>query len=131
VLVLKNVRKPRHFPIHHSIWRDIIFLYIGQKKDLHSNLCYAATQGKHKMWLLKAGGCLIEVNISTKLTFGNIVIGCLRQVGCLIEVTANTGLTVHQFSCIFHLFKYVLIIFLRVRHSKLHFFTETNVLIIF
>ena len=45
--------------------------------------------------LLKAGGCFIEVNISTKLTFGNIFIGCLRQVGCLIEVTANTGWTVY------------------------------------
>ena len=34
------------------------------------------------------------MNISTKLTFGNILFGCSRQVGCLIEVTANTGLTV-------------------------------------
>ena len=32
--------------------------------------------------------------ISTYLTFGNILFGCLRQVGCLLEVTANTGLTV-------------------------------------
>jgi len=39
-------------------------------------------------------GCLKEVNISTKLKFGNILFGCLRQVGGLIEVTANTGLTV-------------------------------------
>ena len=44
-------------------------------------------------WPLKGGGCLMEVNIRTKLKFGNIVYGCLRQVGCLIEVTANTGLT--------------------------------------
>jgi len=51
---------------------------------------------KHKKWLLKAGGCLTEVKISTKLTFGNILFGCLRQVGCLIEVTANTGLTVYR-----------------------------------
>ena len=36
----------------------------------------------------------MEVNISTKLKFGNILFGCLRQVGCLIEVTANSGLTV-------------------------------------
>jgi len=42
----------------------------------------------------KKGGCLTEVNISTKLMFWNILFGCLRQVGCLIEVTANTGLTV-------------------------------------
>jgi len=47
------------------------------------------------MWLLKAGGCLTEVNISTHLTFGNTLFGCLRQVGCLIEVTANTGWTVY------------------------------------
>jgi len=26
-------------------------------------------------------GCLTEVNISTKLRFGNILFGCLRQVG--------------------------------------------------
>jgi len=50
-----------------------------------------AAQGR---WLLKAGGCLIKVNISTKLTFGNIFIGCFRQIGCLIEVNVNTGLTV-------------------------------------
>jgi len=42
----------------------------------------AATQGKHKMWLLKAGGCLTEVNISTNLTFGNILFGCLRWDLC-------------------------------------------------
>jgi len=36
----------------------------------------------------------MEVNICTKLKFGNILFGCLRQVGCLIEVTANSGLTV-------------------------------------
>jgi len=34
------------------------------------------------------------VNISTNLTFGNILFGCLIQVGCLIEVTANSGLIV-------------------------------------
>ena len=39
----------------------------------------------------------MEVNISTKLTFGNILFDCLRQVGCLIEVTANSGLTVYIF----------------------------------
>ena len=49
---------------------------------LQSNLCYAATQEKHKRWLLRAGDCLAEVNTSTKLTFGNILYGCLRQVGC-------------------------------------------------
>ena len=48
-------------------------------------------KGSTKKWLLK---WLQEVNISTKLKFGNILFGCLRQVGCLIEVTANTGLTV-------------------------------------
>jgi len=56
------------------------------------------TKGKHKKWLLKAGGCLTEVNIRTNLTFGNILFGCLRKVGCLIEVTANTGLTVLRLS---------------------------------
>jgi len=40
------------------------------------------------------GGCLAEVNISTKLKFGNILYGCSRQVGCLIRVTANSGLSV-------------------------------------
>ena len=36
------------------------------------------------------------MNISTKkLTFGNILFGCLRQVGCFIEVTAKSGLTVY------------------------------------
>jgi len=38
----------------------------------------------------------MEVNISTKLKFGNILFGYLRQVGCLIEMTANSGLTVVQ-----------------------------------
>jgi len=61
-------------------------------------------------WPLKAGGCLIEVNIRTKLKFGNIVYGCLRQVGCLKEVTANTGLTVvkrskHKFGILFETVK--------------------------
>jgi len=28
----------------------------------------------------------VEVNISTKLKFKNILYGCLRQVGCLIKV---------------------------------------------
>jgi len=46
-------------------------------------------------WLLKAGGCLAEVNITTKLKFGNILFGCLRQVGCLIEVTTYSGLTAY------------------------------------
>jgi len=45
-------------------------------------------------WPLKAGAFLMEVNIRTKLKFGNILYGSLRQVGCLIEVTANTDLTV-------------------------------------
>ena len=36
----------------------------------------------------------MEVNISTKLKYGNILYGCLRQVGCLIKVTGNTGLIV-------------------------------------
>jgi len=47
------------------------------------------------MWLLRANGCLTEVNNSTKLKFGNILFGCLRQVGCLIEVTTNSGFIVH------------------------------------
>jgi len=49
---------------------------------------------KARKWLLKAGGCLMEVNISTKLKFGNILFVCLRQVGCLIQVIATSGLTV-------------------------------------
>ena len=47
-----------------------------------------------RKWLLKAGGCLTEVNISNKkINVWEHLFGCLRQVGCLIEVTANTGLT--------------------------------------
>jgi len=61
---------------------------------VQSNLCWAATQGKHRKWLLRAGGCLAEVSISTKSKFGNVLYWCLRQVGCLIKVTANSGLTV-------------------------------------
>jgi len=53
-------------------------------------------QREAQKWPLTAGGCLMEVNIRTKLKFDNILYGCLRQVGCLIEVTANTGLTVYQ-----------------------------------
>jgi len=30
----KNVHKPEHVQIHHSIWGDIIFLSMGQKQDL-------------------------------------------------------------------------------------------------
>jgi len=70
----------------------------------HPKLCYIYSQTcdtqPHKgstKWLLNAGGCLAEVNISTNFTFRNILFGCLRQVGCLIEVTANSGLTVVQF----------------------------------
>jgi len=33
---------------------------------------------QHKKWVLKAGGCLKKVNISTHLTFGNILFGCLK-----------------------------------------------------
>jgi len=33
---------------------------------------------KHKKWVLKADGCLTKVNISTHLTFGNILFGCLK-----------------------------------------------------
>jgi len=40
----------------------------------------------------------MEVNISTKLKFGNILFGCLRQVGCSIEMTANSGLTVYIYT---------------------------------
>jgi len=73
-----------------------LFSFI-QGSNIQSYLCQAATQGKPKKWLLKAGGCLTEVNISTNLTFGNILCTYLRQFGCLIEVTANTGLTVHHY----------------------------------
>jgi len=69
---------------------------------LQSNLCYAATQEKQKKWLLKAGGCLAEENISTKLKFGKILYGCFRQVGCLIKVTANSGLTIYTLYSIVH-----------------------------
>jgi len=82
--------------------------------DRHTNLEYSQTcvkqphKGSTKSGLLKAGGCLTEVNISTNLTFRNILFGCLRQVSCLIEVTANTGLTVYKWSigCIPELFPY-------------------------
>jgi len=33
VLVFKkNMHKPGHFPIHHSIWGEIFFLSMGQEK---------------------------------------------------------------------------------------------------
>ena len=68
MLVLKNIEhKLGHFPIHHSIWGEIFFFSMEQKKDLP------------------------------------------------------------QCSCIFHLFKYVVIIILKVRQSAPHFFTETHV----
>jgi len=44
----------------------------------------------------------VEVNISTKLNFGNILYGCFRQVGCLMKVTANSGLTVQYLEPMFH-----------------------------
>ena len=47
------------------------------------------------MWLLKAGGCLIQFKYISLWIFGELSSGCLIQVGCLIEVTTNTGLTVH------------------------------------
>ena len=46
------------------------------------------------MWLLKAGGCLIQFKYISLWIFGQLSSGCLIQVGCLIEVTTNTGLTV-------------------------------------
>ena len=46
------------------------------------------------MWLLKAGGCLIQFKYICLWIFGQLSSGCLIQVGCLIEVTTNTGLTV-------------------------------------
>ena len=55
---------------------------------------YGQTCVKQPLFVLPLGGFLMEVNISTKLKFGNMLFGCLRQVGCLIEVTANPGLTV-------------------------------------
>ena len=47
------------------------------------------------MWLLKAGGCLIQFKYIGIWTLGQLSSGCLIQVGCLIEVTTNTGLTVY------------------------------------
>jgi len=76
-------------------------------KFLHvqSNLCKAAIQGNHKQWPLRAGGCLAEVNISTKLKFGNILVGCLIiQVSCLKMVTANS---VWLYMYLKHLLKFV------------------------
>ena len=68
----------------------------------------AATQGKHKKWLLKVGACLPEVNISITFKFGNILFGCLRQVVCLIEVTAYSGLTVFFFqNYLFCMLRYI------------------------
>ena len=46
------------------------------------------------MWLLKAGGCLIQFKYVSLRILGQLSSGCLIQVGCLIEVTTNTGLTV-------------------------------------
>ena len=48
------------------------------------------------MWLLKAGGCLIQFKYISLWIFGQLSSGCLIQVGCLIEVTTNTGLTVRK-----------------------------------
>ena len=48
------------------------------------------------MWLLKAGGCLIQFKYISLRIFGQLSSGCLIQVGCLIEVTTNTGLTVYM-----------------------------------
>ena len=45
----------------------IFFEKSGPGIHIQSNMCLAATQGKHKKWLLKAGGYLMEVNISTIL----------------------------------------------------------------
>ena len=47
------------------------------------------------MWLLKAGGCLIQFKYISLRILGQLSSGCLIQVGCLIEVTTNTGLTVY------------------------------------
>ena len=46
------------------------------------------------MWLLKAGGCLIQFKYISLRILGQLSSGCLIQVGCLTEVTTNTGLTV-------------------------------------
>ena len=46
------------------------------------------------MWLLKAGGCLIQFKYISLWISGQLSSGCLIQVGCLIEVTTNTGFTV-------------------------------------
>ena len=46
------------------------------------------------MWLLKAGGCLIQFKYISLWISGQLSSGCLIQVGCLIEVTTNTALTV-------------------------------------
>ena len=46
------------------------------------------------MWLLKAGGCLIQFKYTSLWILGQLSSGCLIQVGCLIEVTTNTGSTV-------------------------------------
>jgi len=51
--------------------------------------------GKLKKWLLRAGGYLAEVNIGTKLKFGNIL------VDCFIKVTANSGLV-----CLYLIYPY-------------------------
>jgi len=56
---------------------------------LYSQICVKQPpKGSTKIGCFKAGGCIMEVNISTKLKFGNILFGCF------IEVTANSGLTV-------------------------------------
>ena len=55
----------------------------------------------------------MEVNISTKLKFENILYGCLRQVGCLIRAISNSGLTVN----VILLFEYHKITYLNVPHD--------------
>ena len=72
----------------------IIWVAKGFVVLIQSNLSEAATLGKLKMWLLKAGGCLIQFKYRSLWILGQLSSGCLIQVGCLIEVTTNTGLTV-------------------------------------
>ena len=79
-----------------SLVSDIHSAHRVSENLKHVNYSQTCVKQPHK-GSTKSGclsGCLKEVNISTKLKFGNILFGCLRQVGGLIEVTANIGLTV-------------------------------------
>jgi len=54
-----------------------------------------SSHNEEKKWLLKAGGCLADVNISTKFKFMNIQFGCIKPCWLL-----NRGGHLLRFDCI-------------------------------